>query len=77
MLNYLPKGIQTYMSGTTPSRYYVFSPNKMTLIVLLEAVTRSPLYSVYGGAISGAPVVRAFGACTVFMKDMLHHLDSV
>ena len=43
----------------------------------LDSVTRSPLYSIYGETISGVTVLRAFGASTKFMRDMLRCVDTV
>ncbi|KAH8810334.1 multidrug resistance-associated ABC transporter [Flagelloscypha sp. PMI_526] len=37
----------------------------------LDSVTRSPLYSLYGETISGVAIVRAFGASSKFLRDML------
>ncbi|TFK86901.1 ATP-binding cassette transporter [Polyporus arcularius HHB13444] len=42
----------------------------------LDSVTRSPLYSIYGETISGAAVVRAFGASSKFLRDMLRFTDT-
>ena len=41
----------------------------------LDSVTRSPLYSIYGETISGVTIVRAFGAGSKFLRDMLRHVD--
>ncbi|KAL5499194.1 hypothetical protein ACEPAH_1712 [Sanghuangporus vaninii] len=41
----------------------------------LDSVSRSPLYSIYEETISGAPVLRAFGAGSKFMRDMICFLD--
>ncbi|KAL5522541.1 hypothetical protein ACEPAG_8557 [Sanghuangporus baumii] len=41
----------------------------------LDSVSRSPLYSIYEETISGAPVLRAFGAGSKFMRDMNCFLD--
>lgn len=43
----------------------------------LDSVTRSPLYSIYGETIAGVTVLRAFGASTKFMRDMLRCVDTV
>ncbi|KAM0756050.1 P-loop containing nucleoside triphosphate hydrolase protein [Meredithblackwellia eburnea MCA 4105] len=37
----------------------------------LDSVTKSPLYSIYGEAIAGVSVIRAFGSSARFMKLML------
>ncbi|TFK73539.1 hypothetical protein BDN72DRAFT_893945 [Pluteus cervinus] len=37
----------------------------------LDSVARSPLYSIYGETISDVTVLRAFGASTKFLRDML------
>ncbi|KAG9120664.1 hypothetical protein FRC07_003763, partial [Ceratobasidium sp. 392] len=42
----------------------------------LDSVTRSPLYSVYGEAIAGVSVIRAFGASTVFLREMFRRVDT-
>ncbi|KIP06804.1 hypothetical protein PHLGIDRAFT_106557 [Phlebiopsis gigantea 11061_1 CR5-6] len=42
----------------------------------LDSITRSPLYSMYGETIAGVPVVRAFGASSKFMRDMLRCVDT-
>ncbi|KAH9475078.1 ABC transporter 7 [Psilocybe cubensis] len=41
----------------------------------LESTSRSPLYSLYGETISGVTVIRAFGASSVSMRNMLRCLD--
>lgn len=43
----------------------------------LDSVTRSPLYSLYGETIAGVGVLRAFGASTKFMREMLRCVDTV
>lgn len=42
----------------------------------LDSVSRSPLYSVYNEAITGASIVRAFGASSKFLRDMLRCVDT-
>ena len=42
-----------------------------------DSVTRSPLYSLYGETIAGVGVLRAFGASSKFMRDMLRCADTV
>ncbi|GJE85243.1 multidrug resistance-associated ABC transporter [Phanerochaete sordida] len=42
----------------------------------LDSVTRSPLYSIYGEAIAGVTVIRAFGASSKFLRDMLCCVDT-
>jgi hypothetical protein len=42
-----------------------------------DSVTRSPLYSIYGETISGVTILRAFGASSKFLRDMLCCLDTV
>ena len=42
----------------------------------LDSVSRSPLYSIYGETISGVPILRAFGAGSKFMRDMLSCVDT-
>ncbi|KAF7343123.1 ATP-dependent bile acid permease [Mycena venus] len=38
--------------------------------------TRSPLYSMYSETIAGVTVLRAFGASSKFLRDMLRHVDT-
>ncbi|KAJ7737115.1 multidrug resistance-associated ABC transporter [Mycena metata] len=42
----------------------------------LESVSRSPLYSMYTETIAGVTIVRAFGASSKFLRDMLRHVDT-
>ncbi|KAH0581287.1 hypothetical protein H2248_012386 [Termitomyces sp. 'cryptogamus'] len=42
----------------------------------LDSVTRSPLYSIYGETISGVAILRAFGASSKFLRDMLCCVDT-
>jgi hypothetical protein len=42
-----------------------------------DSVSRSPLYSVYGETISGVTIIRAFGASSKFLRDMLRCVDTV
>ncbi|KAI0302402.1 hypothetical protein B0F90DRAFT_1714514 [Multifurca ochricompacta] len=42
----------------------------------LDSVTRSPLYSIYGETISGVTILRAFGASSKFLRDMLKCVDT-
>jgi hypothetical protein len=42
-----------------------------------DSVTRSPLYSIYGETISGVTILRAFGASSKFLRDMLKCVDTV
>ena len=44
---------------------------------VLDSVSRSPLYSIYGEAIAGVTIIRAFGASTKFLRDMLRCVDTV
>ena len=44
---------------------------------LQDSVTRSPLYSIYGETIAGVSVIRAFGASSKFLRDMLRCVDTV
>ncbi|KAH9018832.1 ATP-binding cassette transporter [Lactarius hengduanensis] len=41
-----------------------------------DSVTRSPLYSIYGETISGVTIIRAFGASSKFLRDMLKCVDT-
>ncbi|CDO71111.1 hypothetical protein BN946_scf184844.g115 [Trametes cinnabarina] len=45
-------------------------------VLLADSVTRSPLYSIYGETISGVTVLRAFGASSKFLRDMLRCADT-
>ena len=47
------------------------------LTPVADSVARSPLYSIYGETIVGVPVLRAFGASSKFMRDMLRCVDTV
>jgi hypothetical protein len=51
----------------------------LSLIALLvaDSVTRSPLYSIYGETIAGVTILRAFGASSKFLRDMLRCVDTV
>jgi len=40
-------------------------------------VTRSPLYSIYGETIAGVAILRAFGASSKFLRDMIRCVDTV
>nr|GAT52587.1 multidrug resistance-associated ABC transporter protein [Mycena chlorophos] len=42
----------------------------------LDSVTRSPLYSMYSETISGVAILRAFGASSKFLRDMLSFVDT-
>ncbi|TFK48986.1 P-loop containing nucleoside triphosphate hydrolase protein [Heliocybe sulcata] len=42
----------------------------------LDSVTRSPLYSIYGETIAGVAIIRAFGASSKFLRDMLRCVDT-
>ncbi|GLB42389.1 putative atp-binding cassette transporter [Lyophyllum shimeji] len=42
----------------------------------LDSVTRSPLYSLYGETIAGVTILRAFGASSKFLRDMLCCVDT-
>ncbi|KAF9225872.1 multidrug resistance-associated ABC transporter [Gyrodon lividus] len=42
----------------------------------LDSVTRSPLYSIYGETIAGVTVLRAFGAPSKFLRDMIRCVDT-
>ena len=43
----------------------------------LDSVSRSPLYSIYGETIAGVTIIRAFGASSKFLRDMLRCVDTV
>ncbi|KAH8833430.1 multidrug resistance-associated ABC transporter [Flagelloscypha sp. PMI_526] len=42
----------------------------------LDSVSQSPLYSMYSETIAGVSVIRAFGASTKFMKDMMTQINT-
>ncbi|KAJ7853283.1 multidrug resistance-associated ABC transporter [Mycena olivaceomarginata] len=42
----------------------------------LDSVTRSPLYSMYSETIAGVAILRAFGASSKFLRDMLRCVDT-
>jgi hypothetical protein len=42
-----------------------------------DSVSRSPLYSIYGETIAGVPVLRAFGASSKLLRDMIQCVDTV
>ncbi|KAH6911448.1 ATP-binding cassette transporter [Coprinopsis sp. MPI-PUGE-AT-0042] len=42
----------------------------------LDSVSRSPLYSIYGETIAGVPVLRAFGASSKLLRDMIQLIDT-
>ncbi|KAF8627345.1 hypothetical protein AX15_004416 [Amanita polypyramis BW_CC] len=42
----------------------------------LDSVYRSPLYSIYGETISGVSILRAFGASSKFLREMLRCVDT-
>ncbi|KAJ7779182.1 multidrug resistance-associated ABC transporter [Mycena metata] len=42
----------------------------------LVSTTTSPLYSIYETAISGAIVIRSFGASTTFLRDLMRSMDA-
>ncbi|KIK21279.1 hypothetical protein PISMIDRAFT_104265 [Pisolithus microcarpus 441] len=42
----------------------------------LDSVTRSPLYSIYGETIAGVTILRAFGASSMFLRDMIRCVDT-
>ncbi|KAJ7240591.1 multidrug resistance-associated ABC transporter [Mycena rebaudengoi] len=42
----------------------------------LDSVTRSPLYTMYSETIAGVAILRAFGASSKFLRDMLRCVDT-
>ncbi|KAJ7065610.1 multidrug resistance-associated ABC transporter [Mycena amicta] len=42
----------------------------------LDSTTRSPLYSMYSETIAGVTIVRAFGASSKFLRDMIRNVDT-
>lgn len=51
--------------------------NQCPNIVYEDSVTRSPLYSIYGETIAGVTILRAFGASSKFLRDMIRCVDTV
>ncbi|KAF7343129.1 ATP-dependent bile acid permease [Mycena venus] len=45
-------------------------------LLIPDSVTRSPLYSMYSETIAGVTILRAFGASSKFLRDMLRHVDT-
>ncbi|KAJ7916824.1 multidrug resistance-associated ABC transporter [Mycena leptocephala] len=43
---------------------------------MYHSFTRSPLYSMYSETIAGVAVLRAFGASSKFLREMLQHVDT-
>ena len=54
-----------------------FEYNRIFSDASLDSVSRSPLYSIYGETISGVTIIRAFGASSKFLRDMLRCVDTV
>lgn len=57
-------------SFTSLSNLYLIQQSK-------DSVTRSPLYSIYGETIAGVAILRAFGASSKFLRDMIRCVDTV
>lgn len=75
-----PEGLRADVPRHAQIRYAISysSPNLPTIPVpLADSVTRSPLYSIYGETIAGVTVLRAFGASSKFLRDMLRCADTV
>lgn len=51
-------------------------PKYTSITASADSVTRSPLYSIYGETIAGVTVIRAFGASSVFLREMLRCVDT-
>lgn len=49
----------------------------LLILFHVDSVSRSPLYSIYGETIAGVPVLRAFGASSKLLRDMLQCVDTV
>jgi hypothetical protein len=60
--------------GMTIVRYPILS---LIALLVADSVTRSPLYSIYGETIAGVTILRAFGASSKFLRDMLRCVDTV
>ena len=50
---------------------------RSSLTLMTDSVTRSPLYTIYGETIAGVTVLRAFGASSKFLRDMLRYANTV
>lgn len=61
--------------GATASLGFTF--HYFTYSRTTDSVTRSPLYSIYGETIAGVTILRAFGASSKFLRDMLRCVDTV
>lgn len=57
--------------------YVLCFQNAMPSHSATDSVTRSPLYSIYGETIAGVTIIRAFGASSKFLRDMLRCVDTV
>ncbi|KAG6812193.1 hypothetical protein H0H92_003998 [Tricholoma furcatifolium] len=55
---------------------FIFAMFILGIIYYNDSVTRSPLYSIYGETISGVTILRAFGASSKFLRDMLCCVDT-
>ncbi|ELU41878.1 ATP-dependent bile acid transporter [Rhizoctonia solani AG-1 IA] len=65
------------LSVLVATGYMPFSRVKYNFLnSLLDSVTRSPLYSIYGETIAGVTVIRAFGASSMFLREMLRCVDT-
>ena len=51
--------------------------DQVGLRLSIDSVSRSPLYSIYGETIAGVTILRAFGAGSKFLRDMLACVDTV
>ena len=75
------EGVRPNLSGHATPRWLIFgwfqNLSLNTIDVLPDSVTRSPLYSIYGETISGVTILRAFGASSKFLRDMLQCVDTV
>ena len=69
----------TDLSRHATVRYEWFSSSLRPLVYseTTDSVTRSPLYSIYGETIAGVTILRAFGASSKFLRDMLCCVDTV
>ena len=59
------------------SVFGLFDSTYLWIDIHLDSVSRSPLYSMYGETIAGVPVIRAFGAGSKFLRDMMSCVDTV